>query len=375
MTVSIANDEFWMSKALALARKGIGRVSPNPAVGAVIVQAGQEIGSGWHHRAGGPHAEVEAIRDADTRENSTRGATIYITLEPCSTHGRTPPCTEAILAAGIRRVVCGTTDPNPKHAGRGLELLRERGIRVTHTVLQQAAVGLNLAFNHWITTQRPLVTIKAAMTLDGRIATAQGESKWITGAAAGREAMKLRWHADAMLVGINTLIADDPALTCRDSRGGDTIRKHIRRIVLDTHARTPLRAKVVNDENRGDTLIVVSKDAPARRIAGLEKHVEVWRAPLLKGRISLRWLLNRLGRIDITHLLVEGGGEVNGAFIDQKLAHQIAFFYAPMLLGGTKSKPGIAGRGAEKLTDLQKLNDVKWRRLGDDLMMTAQIRA
>lgn len=364
-----------MSKALALARKGIGRVSPNPAVGAIIVQAGQEIGSGWHHRAGGPHAEVEAIRDAANRENSTRGATIYITLEPCSTHGRTPPCTETILAAGIRRVVCGTTDPNPRHAGRGLELLRERGIRVTHTVLQQAAVGLNLAFNHWITTQRPLVTIKAAMTLDGRIATAQGESKWITGAAAGREAMKLRWHADAMLVGINTLIADDPALTCRDSRGGNTIRKHIRRIVLDTHARTPLRAKVVNDENRDDTLIVVSKDAPARRIARLEKQVEVWRAPLLKGRISLRWLLNRLGRIDITHLLVEGGGEVNGAFIDQKLAHQIAFFYAPILLGGTKSKPGIAGRGAEKLADLQKLTDVKWRRLGDDLMMTAQIRA
>jgi diaminohydroxyphosphoribosylaminopyrimidine deaminase / 5-amino-6-(5-phosphoribosylamino)uracil reductase len=372
---SQANDEFWMSKALALARKGIGRVSPNPAVGAVIVKGNQEIGSGWHHRAGGPHAEVDAIRNATKRGNSTRGTTIYVTLEPCSTHGRTPPCTDAILTAGIRRVVVGATDPNPRHAGRGLELLRQRGIRVREDVIASAATDLNRAFNRWITTGRPHVTVKAAMTLDGRIATADGESKWITGSAAGREAMRLRWQADAMLVGINTLIADDPSLTCRSSRGGNTLRKHIRRIVLDSRARTPLSAQVVTDDYRDDTLIVVGKDAPAARIARLEKQVEIWQAPLLRGRISLKWLLGRLGRIDMTNLLVEGGGEVNGAFIDQKLANQIAFFYAPLVLGGTRSKPGVAGQGAQRLADLQKLHDVKWRRLGEDLMMTAQIEA
>ncbi len=373
MPSGCVDDEFWMRKALSLARKGVGRVSPNPAVGAVLVLRGKEIGSGWHRVAGGPHAEVEAISDAMRRGKNTRGSTLYVTLEPCSTHGRTPPCTKAILDAGIKRVVVAATDPNPKHAGRGLDLLRAHGIRVEQGICSDRAESLNEAFTHWIVHRTPLVTLKAAMTLDGKIATAAGESKWITGPEAGREAMKLRWQSDAIIAGINTVLADDPSLTCRSSRSGDKIRKRIRRIVLDSKARTPLNARVVSDEHRVDTIIVVGRGASTRRIARLEKRVSVWRAPMRGDRISLKWLLNRLGKLDITHLLVEGGGEVNGAFVDQGLAHRVAFFYAPLVLGGRESKPGVAGAGATQLAGLKNLTDVEWRKVGADLMLTARI--
>ena len=366
-------DNIWMKRALRLAARGRGKTSPNPCVGAVIVRGDKVLGEGWHRKAGGPHAEVAALADAKVRGEKTKGATIYVTLEPCSTTGRTPPCSRAIVESGIDRVVIGAIDPNPKHAGRAVKILRRRGIRVVTGVLGEECGALNESFNHWIVKRTPFVVAKAAMTLDGKIATADGESKWITGALAGRAAMKLRQESDAILVGIKTILADDPALTCRVSRTNAKVRKRLLRVVLDSRGRTPLSAKVVADERAPDTIIVVGKDAVNGRVDRLRRKVMVWKAPTRQGRIDLRWVLRRLGRHDVTRLLVEGGGEVNGSFFDAGLVERVAFFYAPKILGGNRSRRGIGGRGFEKLNTLPKILNPIWRKLGEDLYLTGLV--
>ena len=375
MKRATGNDESFMRRALALARRGYGTTSPNPMVGAVLVKGGRIIGQGWHHCAGEPHAEIEALRNAERRRNSPKGATLYVTLEPCCTHGRTPPCTVAIKAAGIKRVVVAAKDPNPKHAGRGFRILRRAGIEVEHGVLAEEATKLNEAFNHWIVQRTPFVTVKAAMTLDGKIATASGESKWITGEEARAEGMRLRAGSDAILVGVNTVLADDPSLTVRETPKTKIQTSRLRRIVLDSQARTPLKAKVVSDEFAALTTIVVGKGAPARRIAALAKRAQVWTAPLRGGRIDLRWVLKRLGGEKVTSLLVEGGGEVNASFLLGGFAQRVAFFYAPKILGGRDSRKAVAGEGARSLNEILNLCDVEWRRVGEDLMMTARVEA
>ncbi len=364
-----------MRLALRLAKRGFGETSPNPLVGAVLVKDGQIIGHGWHHRAGQPHAEIEAIRDAQAKGARVADATLYVTLEPCSTQGRTPPCTQAILAAGLRRVVAGATDPNPCHAGRGFGLLEKEGLRVRHGLLVEECLRLNEAFNHWIVQRTPFVTVKAAMTLDGKIATAGGESKWITSVPARAWGMRLRLGADAVLVGINTVLADDPSLTLRlpASARHKTKPQRLRRIILDAGARTPLHAKVVTDERKALTTIVVSQSAPARRVAALAKEVNLLPAPAVRGRIDLRWLLERLGAESVTSLLVEGGGEVNASFLTQGLAQRIVFFYAPKILGGRAARLAVAGEGLKKLEDIITLREVAWRKLGPDLMLTARV--
>jgi diaminohydroxyphosphoribosylaminopyrimidine deaminase/5-amino-6-(5-phosphoribosylamino)uracil reductase len=363
-----------MRRALALARRGYGLTSPNPMVGAVLVEGGRVIGLGWHHRAREPHAEIEALRDAQRRKNSPKGTTLYVTLEPCCTHGRTPPCTDAIKAARIKRVVVAATDPNPAHAGRGFQILRRAGLQVVRGVLAEEAARLNEAFNHWIVHRTPLVTVKAAMTLDGKIATASGESKWITGEKARSEGMRLRAGADAILVGVNTVLADDPGLTVRQGPRSKVQDPRLRRIILDSRARTPLKSKVVSDEFAALTTIVVGRDAPAKRVAALARNASVIRAPLRGGRIDLRWLLKRLGRESVTSVLVEGGGEVNASFLLAGLAHRVAFFYAPKILGGRDARKAVAGEGARSLREVLDLTEVEWRRVGDDLMMTARIK-
>lgn len=421
----MADTEF-MRLALRLARKGFGATSPNPMVGAVLVKQGKIIGRGWHHRAGLPHAEIEALLDAAKRGENPKGATLYVTLEPCSTHGRTPPCSEAIIAAGIKQVVVGTIDPNPKHAGAGLNKLRRAGIdvidfssgRARHSAravsrtankrrarsnapylhIAAECEALNEAFNHWIVHRTPLVTVKAGMTLDGKIATASGEAKWITSAESRQFAMALRRGADAILTGINTVLADDPALTVR---GGNLqvpnskfqVPNRLRRIVLDSMARTPLSAKVVSDEFAELTTIVVSRKAPKTRVEALKKQVNVMVAPegakrrraeirLRQGldgqgdapcQIDLRWLLKKLGAENVTSLLVEGGGEVNASFLEGGLAQRVAFFYAPKVLGGRDSRKGVAGEGARALKEILQLQDLEWRKTGPDLFLTARI--
>lgn len=372
------DDARFMRLALRLARRARGFTSPNPLVGAVLVKGGEVLGQGWHHRAGEPHAEIEALRDAARRGHSARGATLYVTLEPCSTHGRTPPCTEAILAAGIRRVVAATTDPNPRHAGRGFELLRRAGVRVETGLLEAEAARLNEPFNHWIVRHMPFVTVKAAMTLDGKIATAAGESKWITGKAARALAQRLRRDADAILVGVNTVLADDPELTVRAS-GSDTgaarLLKPVRRLVLDSRARTPLTARLVNDEFAALTTLFVTRAAPARRVAALARRVHVVVAPARAGRPDLRWILRRLGREAVTHLLVEGGGEVNAAFFEARLVQRVTFFYAPKVLGGRTARKAVAGAGFASWSQIPRLHQLEWRRVDEDLFLTARVAA
>jgi len=407
-----------MRLALRLARRGCGTTSPNPMVGAVLVKRGKIIGRGWHRRAGLSHAEIGALQDAQKRGHNPKGATLYVTLEPCSTHGRTPPCTEAIITAGIKRVVVGTTDPNPKHSGRAFKILRRAGIevvgssqrddiggrpqgparRAVPTKLADECKRLNEAFNHWIVHRTPFVTVKAAMTLDGKIATARGESKWITGKKAREYGMKLRQGADAILVGINTILADDPRLTFRVNQHSKGNIEHptsniqhrtLRRIVLDSLAWTPLTAKVVCDEFAALTTIVVSQHASKIRVAALAKRVNVVHAPVIKvGRVSSRagsslaspyridlaWLLRKLGSENVTNLLVEGGGEVNASFLLGGLAQRVVFFYAPKILGGCDSLKAVAGEGAKSLKESLQLREVEWRKIDGDLMMTARWR-
>jgi diaminohydroxyphosphoribosylaminopyrimidine deaminase/5-amino-6-(5-phosphoribosylamino)uracil reductase len=374
-------DVNFMRLALRLARRGFGATSPNPMVGAVLVKRGKIIGQGWHRRAGEPHAEIEALNDASLRGNDAKGSTLYVTLEPCSSHGRTPPCTEAIKAAGIKKVIVGATDPNPAHAGRGFKILKRSGIDVFHGVLEDEATRLNEAFNHWIVRHTPFVTVKAAMTLDGKIATARGESKWITGEKARAYGMELRRGADALLVGINTVLADDPALTARTVQGPRSkVQSVKRRIILDSRARTPLNARVVGDEFAGLTTIVVSKKAPKARVAALAKQVRVVIAPSVKAkgkdeepRIDLRWLLKKLGAEQVTSLLVEGGGEVNASFLLGGLAQRVAFFYAPKILGGRDARKAVGGAGVQKVAEMIRLREVEWRRLGPDFLLTGRV--
>jgi diaminohydroxyphosphoribosylaminopyrimidine deaminase/5-amino-6-(5-phosphoribosylamino)uracil reductase len=349
---------------------------------------------------------VEAIRDAQKRGNRIKGATLYVTLEPCCTHGRTPPCTEAIIAAGIKRVVAGAVDPNPKHAGKGFKILKRAGIAVSrwgeatdepafgdrhhgsrgrspHQKLADECEQLNEAFNHWIVHRTPFVTVKAAMTLDGKIATASGESKWITGEKARAHGMKLRQDADAILAGINTILADDPSLTVRSvqSPKSKVQNQRLRRIVLDSLARTPLTAKVVSDGQAALTTIVVSQAAPKARVAALAKRVNMLIAPAKskienrKSKIDLRWLLKKLGSENVTNLLVEGGGEVNASFLLGGFARRVAFFYAPKILGGRDSCKAVAGDGVKNLSEIIRLCDVQWRRLGPDWLLTAKLES
>jgi diaminohydroxyphosphoribosylaminopyrimidine deaminase/5-amino-6-(5-phosphoribosylamino)uracil reductase len=390
------NDAAFMRLALRLARRGYGTTSPNPMVGAVLVKGGKIIGRGWHRCAGLPHAEIEALRDAQKRGHSPRGATLYVTLEPCCTHGRTPPCTEAIISAGIKKVVIGATDPNPKHTGKGFKILQRAGIEVVRSSrgddrtaqravpaeLADECAKLNEAFNHWIVHRTPFVTVKAAMTLDGKIATAGGESKWITGEKARAHGMKLRQGSDAILVGINTILADDPSLMARlvqRPKPKAQSRKPLRRIVLDSRARTPLDAKIVSDEFAPLTTIVVGQRAPKKRVAALAERVNIMVAPATSSKLKtknskldLRWLLKKLGAENVTGLLVEGGGEVNASFLLGGLAQRAAFFYAPKILGGRGARKGVAGDGVKNLSEATQLHEVEWRRLGDDLLLTAR---
>ena len=374
-------ESHYMRLALRLARRGYGATSPNPMVGAILVKGGRIIGRGWHHRAGKPHAEIEALGDAQARGHEVKGATLYVTLEPCCTHGRTPPCTEAIKAARLRRVVAGTTDPNPRHSGKGFRILQRAGVEVVHGVLVEECARLNEAFNHWIIRRTPLVTVKAGMTLDGKIATASGESRWITGEMARSYGMHLRQGSDAILVGINTVLADDPSLTVRSPKSKvqspkSEIRGHqLRRVVLDARGRTPPEAKVVGDEYAALTTIVVSKLASKSRVAALVQRVRVLVAPSTDGKIDLRWLLRKLGSESITSLLVEGGGEVNASFLLQGLAQRVAFFYAPMILGGRDSRRAVGGQGARTLAESLSLTDLEWRRLGPDWLLSARVAA
>ncbi len=360
-------DTHYMQMALGLAANGRGFTSPNPMVGAVIVRDGEVVGKGWHEFAGGPHAEVNAIADAG---NLSQGATLYVTLEPCHHHGRTPPCTEAILAAGISRVVVAMTDPNPRVTGGGNTFLLANGIDVTTGICEADARQLNRFFIKHAQTGRPYVILKSAATLDGRIATRTGDSKWVTGAAARTRGHELRHEVDGVMVGVNTIKADDPSLTTRleHTRGIDPIR-----IVLDTRLTIPENSKVLQGGAASDTLIITGNYADDDRRQRLSAQgVRIIETPVRDGRIDLALLMDRLGAMDITSLLVEGGGQVAAAMLNAGLVDRICFFFAPKILGG-EGISMCSGPGPEKMADAIRIDNMEIHRLGDDILIEGDV--
>jgi diaminohydroxyphosphoribosylaminopyrimidine deaminase / 5-amino-6-(5-phosphoribosylamino)uracil reductase len=329
------NNERFVRRALTLARRGLGKTSPNPCVGAVLVRSGKIIGEGWHKRAGGPHAEVFALRGVNAR-----GATLYVTLEPCSTWGRTPPCTHAIVPAGIKRVVVAALDPNPKHNGRGLRMLKRAGIRVEAGLLADEANDLNAAFNKWITTGLPRVTAKAALSLDGKMATHTGDSKWITDATARRQAHQMRAQVDAVMVGVNTVILDNPRLTLRHGVRG----RQPWRVVMDSRGRCPRDSRLFTDSFRHRTILFTTKRAPVGWQQELAlRGVNVIVLP----KRDLRAALRELGRMEVTSVMVEGGAELHRALFAERLVDRVAFFVAPIVIGNA-AKVSQAKRVAGK---------------------------
>jgi len=363
----MSRDERYMLRALELARTGEGRTRPNPAVGAVIVRGDDVIGEGYHPQAGEPHAEIFALRQAGER---ARGAELFVTLEPCSHHGRTGPCVEAVLAAGIRRVCIGTVDPNPKVAGRGIARLQAAGVEVCLDVLKAECRQLIAPFAKHVTTGLPFVVLKSAITLDGRTATVSGDSRWITGAESRTFVHQLRNRLDAVMVGVGTLLRDDPLLTTRLPEGG----RDAARIVVDSRLRIPETAAILDVESPAPTIIATTAAAPADKIARLEaRGAQVLVTAASAEGVDLRDLLRRLGDSGIQSILLEGGNILNASSLQAGLIDRAMIFIAPLLLGSGEA-PGIfAGRGPERLVEALRLTDVQVRRFGDDTLIEGEV--
>jgi diaminohydroxyphosphoribosylaminopyrimidine deaminase/5-amino-6-(5-phosphoribosylamino)uracil reductase len=363
------DDESYMKLALELAEKGYGWTAPNPMVGAVVVKDGQVVGRGYHQRVGGPHAEVNAIDDAGSRAG---GATIYVTLEPCNHFGRTPPCTRKILDAGIRRVVVAMADPNPAVTGGGNATLRDRGVAVTTGVCEKEARTLNEGFITWVTTGRPFVIVKCATTLDGRIATRTGDSRWVTGPASRQFVHRIRHGVDGIMVGVETVKKDDPSLTTRldGNTGSDPTR-----IILDTHLSMPPTAKMLRQVSDAPTWVVCGPDVPTDHREALENAgARVLDVPLKAGRIDLPALMEQLGSMDITSLLIEGGGTVLGSAFATGIVDKICFFYAPKILGGDDGVPICRGVGPESMGESIPIHDLSVLRFDADVMLQGYLK-
>ena len=357
-------DEIFMREALRIARHAEGRTSPNPLVGAVVVRDGKIIAEGWHRQAGTPHAEIHALNMAG---ELAAGATLYVTLEPCSHFGRTPPCTRAIVEAGIKKVVAAMSDPNPLVAGRGFEILRSAGVEVEVGILEAEARALNEIFIKWVTKNLPFVTIKFACSLDGKIATVGGESKWISGEASRKFTHHLRDINDAILVGVGTVLKDNPSLTTRLVEGKNPVR-----IIVDSNARTPPGSTVVTDKS-ARTIIAVTSNAPSEKISALKNlGVEI----IFAGdgeRVDLKILMSELARREITSVLVEGGGTIHFSMLKEKLVDKIFAFVAPKILGGKNSLTAVAGAGFEKLSDAVELKNFTAQKLGEDFLLSGYV--
>lgn len=361
-------DEYFMKIALDFAKKGTAFTSPNPLVGAVIVKNGEVIAKGYHEVYGGAHAEVNALNDS---KEDVVGATMYVTLEPCSHFGRTPPCANRIIESGIKKVVIAMEDPNPLVSGKGIKILKDNGIEVEVGVLREDAEKLNEIFIKYITTKKPFTILKAGMSLDGKIATYTGDSKWITGEKSREYGHLLRQKVSAILVGINTVLMDDPMLNTRL----DKVKcKDPIRIILDSHGKIPLTSKVLNTDP-SNTIIVVTNLAPIKNIKAIkEKRVEVIVTPEKNNKVDLQFLMEELGKRKIDSLLVEGGGEVNFSFLKESIVDKVIFFISPKIMGGRSAKTPIEGEGIACLKDVVTLKRVEVSNIGEDIMVEGYLR-
>jgi diaminohydroxyphosphoribosylaminopyrimidine deaminase / 5-amino-6-(5-phosphoribosylamino)uracil reductase len=355
------DDEHWMRRVFRLAEKGRGRTSPNPMVGAILVKDGKMAGEGYHAKAGEAHAEVIALQQA--REEA-RGAVLYLNLEPCMHYGKTPPCAPQVIESGVKRVVIGMEDPNPLIKGKGIEMLRRAGLDVEVGILEKECQRLNEAFCKYILKKEPFVILKVAATLDGKLATRNGDSKWISGEASRRFVHKLRDQVDGVLVGIGTILKDDPQLTAR-IKGG----KNPYRIVLDSRLKIPEEAKVIGT-SPSKAIIATTEFAPKDKIEKLEKRgVRVLILDSQEGKINLKSCLFKLGEIGMTSLLVEGGSQINGSFLDEGLIDKLLLFLSPKLIGDHQALGIFGGRGVSSLEEAVALKEMKTRRVGEDILL------
>jgi diaminohydroxyphosphoribosylaminopyrimidine deaminase/5-amino-6-(5-phosphoribosylamino)uracil reductase len=361
----------YMAQALSLAKLALGQVSPNPAVGAVIVKNGEIVGQGYTQPPGSDHAEIVALKQAG---REARDSVMYVTLEPCSHYGRTPPCTEAVVAAGVSEVHLAMLDANPLVCGRGKEALEMAGVKVYLGEHESEAQQTNEAYTKFITSDVPFVTAKFAMSLDGKIATKNGDSKWISGEAARKQVHNLRYNTDAIMAGINTIMVDDPQLTVRCCGTGGKVRKQPLRIIVDSKGRTPLIARVFSEP--GKTVLAVGRLAePEEKTSFTEAGAELLELPSAEGWVDLEKLLKVLGERGITSVLVEGGGILLGSLFDYGLVDKVVAFIAPVIIGGQEAKTAVAGKGVDRVVDSLRLERLSVEQLGEDLMVCGYVGA
>ncbi|MGN0307619.1 MAG: bifunctional diaminohydroxyphosphoribosylaminopyrimidine deaminase/5-amino-6-(5-phosphoribosylamino)uracil reductase RibD [Lachnospiraceae bacterium] len=359
-------DKEYMQRALSLAQMGCGWVAPNPMVGAVIVKDGVIIGEGYHQVYGQAHAERNALEACKT---SPKGAVLYVTLEPCCHQGKQPPCVEAILEAGIRKVVIGSCDPNPLVAGKGVQILKEQGVEVTEGILQEECDAINRIFFHYIQTGLPFVTMKYAMTLDGKIAAHTGASKWITGEIAREHVQAQRHKHTGIMVGVGTVLADDPMLNCRLEGGKNPVR-----IICDTHLRTPLTAKAVTTAKEISTIIATCEEEERIQLPYLKAGCRILKVGKKEGRIDLRELMEKLGEEKIDSILLEGGGTLNWSALESGIVNQIQAYIAPKLFGGREARTPIEGRGVSFPNEAVKLTGSRIISLGEDILIESEVK-
>lgn len=359
-------DEYYMRQALELAKKGMGYVNPNPMVGAIIVKKGSIIGRGYHMKYGELHAERNVL--ADCRE-SPAGATIYVTLEPCCHYGKTPPCTEAILKSGISRVVVGSRDPNPLVAGKGIQILRKQGIEVTEDILQRECEELNEVFFHFIRRKTPYVVMKYAMTMDGKIATVSGLSKWITGEEARRRVQEDRHRYMGIMVGVGTVLADDPLLACRIPKGRNPLR-----IICDTRLRTPVETQIVKTAKEIPTIIATCDRNEEKHSAFLKRGCEICVLPEAKGHVDMTALMKELGNRKIDSILLEGGGTLNWSCLESGIVQRVQTYMAPKIFGGAGAKTPVSGDGVESPSQCYELIPTGMEHLGADILIESKVK-
>jgi len=361
------DDVWWMKRALHLAEKGKGRTSPNPMVGAILVKGGKMVGEGYHAKAGEAHAEIVALQQAG---EEAEGAILYLNLEPCTHYGKTPPCVPQVIEAGVKRVVIGMEDPNPLVKGKGIEILRKAGLDVEVGILEKECRRLNEAFCKYILKKEPFVVLKVAATLDGKMATRNGDSKWISGEASRRFVHKLRDQVDGVLVGIGTVLKDNPMLTARIRGGRDPYR-----IVLDSRLKIPEEAKVIGT-SPSKAIIASTELAPKDKIEKLEKRgVQILILDSKEGRVNLKSCLSKLGEMGMMNLLVEGGSQVNGSFLDEGVIDKLLLFLSPKLIGDQQALGIFGGKGASNLQKATALKEIKAKRIGEDILLEGYLES